>query len=134
MPAPAFTRAQIYAIRARFDAGESAGSIGADFPRVSLETLRRIGRRETYREIGAGLTERPLVSNRLAGEFRRPGDPAPSAPPPVPREFSDFPELAEIPELSPEAAEAARRLARELAVPSASDPVAHFLNLRKGTS
>jgi hypothetical protein len=133
MPAPLFTREQIYSIRSRFDAGESAASVGQDFPRASLETLRRIGRRETYREIGVGPAERPLISNRLAGEARQAGDPAPQAPSKPAREFDDFPELADIPDLTPEQAASARRLAEEVASTPRADPVGKFLNHRKET-
>ena len=69
-----FTRQQIYEIRARGDGGESAPSILRDFPRVSLETIRRVIRRDTYREIGAGGAERPMMSNRLVGEHRHAGE------------------------------------------------------------
>lgn len=77
MPAREFSRTEIYEIRERA-LRETAPQIARDFPNVSVETLRRIIRRETYREIGVGPTERPEVSNRLRGEDRAPGDPAPT--------------------------------------------------------
>ncbi len=130
MPPPLFTREQIFEIRARFDAGESGASIARDFHRASLETLRRIGRRETYREVGVGATERPLVSNRLAGEARQAGSPAPTAPAPQPPDFGDLPPLEDLPEPSSEVLAAAARLAREIAS-GGSDPVGKFLATRK---
>lgn len=65
-----FTREEILLIRAMAARGDSAPIISRLFPEVGLETLRRIIRRETYREIGdvAIELERPGVRGRLEGE------------------------------------------------------------------
>lgn len=115
-----FTRAQIYEIRARAERGESAPSIARDFPRVGLETIRRVIRGDTYREIGVGASERPMVSNRLAGETRQAGDPAP-------------PYVSPLAAQEAETREHIRRLNAQLGAPAREedDPVADFLAARR---
>jgi hypothetical protein len=92
-----FSREDIFEIRRLFDAGMSPREIWR-LPRfnvASLATVTRIARREVFREIGVGRTERPLVANRLAPAGRLPtaaaipqptfgvgGRPAPQAEPP----------------------------------------------------
>jgi hypothetical protein len=65
-----FTRGEILLIREMAAKGNSAPTISKLFPEVSVETLRRIIRGETYREIGqvAPELERPAVRGRLEGE------------------------------------------------------------------
>lgn len=65
-----FTREEVLLIREMAARGDSAPIIAQLFPEVGLETLRRIIRRETYREVGsvARTLERPGVTARLAGE------------------------------------------------------------------
>lgn len=65
-----FTRAEILTIRQMADQGSSAPIIARLFPEAGLETIRRIIRRETYREIGdvAPELERSRVTGRLGGE------------------------------------------------------------------
>lgn len=90
MPSTPLTRAQIYAIR-------DLGQVGTSAPRiiqqlglpVGVETVRRILRGESHREVGVGATERPMISNRLQGESRRPGDPAPAYHPPTPPDLAE---------------------------------------------
>ena len=76
MPNSPLNRAQIYEIRNRAEQGQSAPRIlrEMDLP-VSLETVRRVIRRDSHREIGVGAGERAFVSNRLSGESRRTGEP-----------------------------------------------------------
>lgn len=62
-----FTREDIFAIRARFDDGEHPRSIRRDYPRASIITIARIGKRETFAEIGAA-DERKLIASRLRRE------------------------------------------------------------------
>tara|TARA_R110000868_G_scaffold63970_1_gene192588 strand:- start:1580 stop:2074 length:495 start_codon:yes stop_codon:yes gene_type:complete len=82
------TRAQIYAIRDRAARGESAPRIKVELSLpVSLETVRRVIRRDTHAEIGVGSLERAFVSNRLAGESRATGDYAPAYHRPVDAEM-----------------------------------------------
>ena len=77
-----FTREDIYRIREFFDEKRADNWLWLDIAReldvkyypTSLQTLIRIGKRESYREIGVGPTERANISNRLLGEARETGD------------------------------------------------------------
>jgi hypothetical protein len=114
MAARIFTRAEILTIRRMADGGTPAPIIARLFPEVGLETLRRIIRRETYREIGevARELERPRVAGSLEGEA-----PATRVPGPVEAEAIEALNrmLAEgLPEPAPE-----------------SDPVQAFLGIRR---
>lgn len=106
-----FTREEILLIREMAGRGEPAPIIARLFPEVGLETLRRIIRRETYREIGsvAPELERPSVRGRLEGE-----------PPP-----------ARKTELERQAAESLAALTRQPPVEEAEDPVQAFLGVRR---
>lgn len=110
-----FTRAEILTIREMGDQGTPAPIIARLFPEAGLETIRRIIRRETYREISdvAPELERPKVVARLAGE------PAPAARVPGPVEA--------------EAIESLNRMLQEgLPQPGEpADPVQAFLGIRK---
>jgi hypothetical protein len=76
MSSTPLTRAQVYAIRDRAAEGHSAPRIREELGlRVSLETVRRVIRRDSHAEIGVGASERAFVSNRLSGESRRTGEP-----------------------------------------------------------
>lgn len=100
MPQSSFTRAQIYAIRDLASQGVSAPRIiqtlGLD---CGLETVRRVIRGETHREIGVGGGERPIASNRLQDPPRRAGDPAPAYAPPIPPDLDE--QLARLDALAP---------------------------------
>ncbi len=80
-----FTRQDIYDIRKFWDERWEEGWFYADiarelekmYPPASTQTLIRIGKRETWKEIGLGPTERANMSNRLAGEARKTGDRTP---------------------------------------------------------
>ena len=100
------TRAQIYAIRDRAARGESAPRILRELGLpVSLETVRRVIRRDTHAEIGVGSLERAFVSNRLAGESRATGDTVPAYHRPV---TQDSPEVAASLAIAREVARAMR--------------------------
>lgn len=66
----AFLPAEILAIRAQWDAQTINVREWCQVHGCSAETIRRIGRRETYVHIGEGLAELPTV----AGEDPAPGD------------------------------------------------------------
>ncbi len=78
-----FSRQDIYDIRAFWDAkieegwtfSQIAMALSPHYHPASNQTLMRIGKRETFREIGVGGGERSMVSNRLFGEARRTGEP-----------------------------------------------------------
>lgn len=114
MAAREFTKDEILHIRELAAQGHSAPIISRLYPEVGLETLRRIIRRETYREIGdvAPQLVRPGVNARLAGA----GEPKP------------------LTDLEREALESLRRLAGEggeAAPPEEADPVKNFLGIRR---
>ena len=67
MTSPLFSREDILAIRVRSDDGEHPRSIQRDYPRASVITIARIGRRESFREIGTA-DERKLVAARLRAD------------------------------------------------------------------
>lgn len=110
-----FKREEILLIREMAARGDSAPIIARLFPEVSLETLRRIIRRETYREIGdvAAALERPSVRARLEGE-------------PAAAKKSDLERAAE--------ASLAELLKVPPAEPGEEDPVQTFLGIRRGES
>ena len=80
-----FTRQDIYDIRRVWDEKVEEGWFFADIARMlepqyrpaSIQSIIKVGKRETWREIGTGGGERSLVSNRLVGEHRRTGDRVP---------------------------------------------------------
>lgn len=102
MPQSNFTREQVYAIRDLAAKGVSAPRIiQALGLRCALETVRRVIRRDTHAEVGVGAAERPMVSNRLQGEARQAGDPAPAYHPPVPPDLDE--QLRRLDALAPKA-------------------------------
>lgn len=105
MPSTPLTRAQVYAIRDLAFQGVSAPRIiqALGLP-VTVETVRRIIRGESHREVGVGAAERPMASNRLQGEARQEGDPAPAYHPPVPADLDE--QLRRLDGLSPRKAPA----------------------------
>ena len=78
-----FSRQDIYAIRRFWDAKWEEGwsyariaeALAPQYFPASNQTIIRIGKRETWREIGVGAGERANLSNRLQGESRRTGEP-----------------------------------------------------------
>jgi hypothetical protein len=75
MTASPLTREDVLEIRRLYDAGMSPREIWqmARFrPKAAQSTIARVARRETFREIGVGATERALVANRLARQSRLP--------------------------------------------------------------
>lgn len=114
MAARNFTRGEILTIRRLAAEGASAPSISALFPEVGVETLRRIIRRETYREIGevAPELERKQVVARLEGEMSVPE--------------------AKKSELQRRAEESLAELSRQVETPEKTqDPVQEFLEIRR---
>lgn len=107
-----FTREEVLLIREMAARGDSAPIIAQLFPEVGLETLRRIIRRETYREVGsvAPEIERPSVRARLEGETVD----------------------AKRGELERQAAESLAELTKTpIEVDNAEDPVQAFLGIRR---
>lgn len=124
-----FTRNDIFAIRARFDAGETPREIWRSYPRASLQTVTRICRRETFREIGVGGTERLLVASRLAeGRSAAPRFEA-STRERAEREVAALPPLADS-VLAPEMLQRAQESLARATQPSVH-PVDAFLAARK---
>lgn len=125
MPNSPLTRAQIYAIRDRAALGHSAPRIKAELGLgVSLETVRRVIRRDTHAEIGVGSLERSFVSNRLAGESRATGDFAPAYHRPVDAEMeAQVAQAREVARAMREAMrlEGAERPAKEATMPDPFD-------------
>lgn len=82
MPAAEFTQSEVLRIRSLFDQGVPAPQIARLFPTVGLETLRRIGRRETYRNVPEAPKQDTLEAEAAASLARllQPSGGAPEAP------------------------------------------------------
>ena len=71
MAIPYLTEEQIRQIRIEWDAGRIDTRAWAEALDVSMETIRRIGRRDTYRKLAKGaegMRARPQVVNPMSGE------------------------------------------------------------------
>jgi hypothetical protein len=123
-----FTRDDIFAMRARYDAGESPREIWRSYPRASLLAVTRAARRETFREIGVGGTERAIVSGRLGGQGNTPRMET-SMRERAEREVAALPEMRDD-EPSPEMLARARESFQRATQP-AVHPVDAFLAARK---
>ncbi len=71
MPAPEFTVQEVHRIRSLFDAKHSGPAIARLFPTVGIETLRRIGRRETYRHVPEAIVDANVLADEAAASLER---------------------------------------------------------------